>query len=432
MHHQLSLSAAILISINVMLGTGLFINSVPLAQIAGCLGFAAYALVGILLLPLIIIIAQLIARYPEGGFYTFGAQELHPFIGFMSAWVYFAGKIASAALMIHASTLFLQTMLPPLAAYNALFIDSITLLFFMFLNMSNTRISHTIQILFFCAKLIPIAVLFMIVLSYFSTIQYTYCPTAWNTLITALPLVLYATIGFETACSLSNRIHNASVNGPRAVLISYGLLVTIYCLFQGCLSVLFGPTLSTMQSFTHLFTAIASYMPSALQTTVALLLSGAVAISALGGAYGILFSNIWNLHALARHNHVWFSSWFSTLNKNHVPRWCIIAEIALCSTYLMASHGAQLPLQQIGALGSVVAYTVSCCAALAAHYRGTLRSSWILIITALINCLILATICTTYLLQGGNTALYIFFGMHIIGICMFFTKQQPTTANPCM
>ncbi len=65
---KLSLPAAILININIMLGAGIFINTPDLAQRAGWLGFLAYALIGILMFPLILTIAELLRRHPTTGF----------------------------------------------------------------------------------------------------------------------------------------------------------------------------------------------------------------------------------------------------------------------------------------------------------------------------------------------------------------------------
>ena len=87
-HHKLSLREAILININIMLGAGLFINMNLLSQNAGILGAFSYIIIGLLMLPLIVSMMQLLKIHPSGGLYTFGLKELHPFAGFLSAWSY--------------------------------------------------------------------------------------------------------------------------------------------------------------------------------------------------------------------------------------------------------------------------------------------------------------------------------------------------------
>ena len=57
--HKLSLLSAILININIMLGSGIFINTVLLTKQAGSLGALVILLLRFLLLPLILAIGQL-------------------------------------------------------------------------------------------------------------------------------------------------------------------------------------------------------------------------------------------------------------------------------------------------------------------------------------------------------------------------------------
>ncbi|HVX00234.1 MAG TPA: hypothetical protein VHA52_07355, partial [Candidatus Babeliaceae bacterium] len=113
---KLSLCAAILINLNIMLGSGIFVNTVLLAQTAHSLGAFAYLLVGIALLPLIFTISYLVKLYPTGTFYDFAAS-VNPLIGFISSWSYFTAKLASCALGIHVCVSLLQTIFPLLGQF---------------------------------------------------------------------------------------------------------------------------------------------------------------------------------------------------------------------------------------------------------------------------------------------------------------------------
>src|SRR6185312_3650936 len=116
------------------------------------------------------------------------------------------------------------------------------------------------------------------------------------------------------ACSLSTHLENPKVNGPRAILISYSSLIIIYCLFQAGLYGLLGSQLGSLNSFAEVFQTVATFVPASVQPVMGTLLILCVALSALGGAYGILFSNMWNLHALAEHGHIWGSAWLKKLS----------------------------------------------------------------------------------------------------------------------
>ena len=77
MAHKLSLSSAVLINLNVMVGAGIFINTVLLSQNAGGLGAAAYAVVGLLLLPLMMSMYQLAKIHRGGSLYDYGLHMGH-------------------------------------------------------------------------------------------------------------------------------------------------------------------------------------------------------------------------------------------------------------------------------------------------------------------------------------------------------------------
>lgn len=98
---KLSLPTAVLISLNIMMGGGIFINTVELAKRAGALSGFMYPLIGLLIAPLMLTIAALIKLHPAGGFYIFGQKEINPFVGYLSTWSYFIAKLASASLMIY-------------------------------------------------------------------------------------------------------------------------------------------------------------------------------------------------------------------------------------------------------------------------------------------------------------------------------------------
>ena len=51
---KISLFAAIIINVNIIIGSGVFINTTELAKRAGLLGGLSYGIVGILLFPLIL------------------------------------------------------------------------------------------------------------------------------------------------------------------------------------------------------------------------------------------------------------------------------------------------------------------------------------------------------------------------------------------
>lgn len=153
---KLSLFSAIIINVNIMIGSGIFINTTELAKRAGMLGALGYALVGLLLLPLVASFVQLISLHPTGGFFSFSAQAIHPAIGFLSTWSYFIAKISSATLVIHVFATIMQKIFPVFAQTSTFSLDLALLGIILSLNMLNVRTGSKIQGWLMILKLFPL------------------------------------------------------------------------------------------------------------------------------------------------------------------------------------------------------------------------------------------------------------------------------------
>lgn len=427
--NKLSLPSAILINLNIMLGSGLFINTALLTKQAGSLGAFVYPLVGILLFPLVLAIAQLLHYHQESGtFYHFGLS-ISPFFGFLSSWSYFVAKLCSCALGIHVCLSFLQQIIPLLQAIPLLALDCIVIVLFAFLNLLNLRIGRSIQYSFLGLKLIPILFAIFAGLYLFSGTHFTYDSTIFSGIPPSIPLVLFAFSGFEATCSLSTHIRNAQINGPRAILISYMIVNAIVFLYQllfyGSLGTYLG---SLTQGYLGVFPALLTRLfgtETPTKNILEPLLHIGIASSSLGAAYGIMYSNGWNLYTLAQNNHVFFKKLVTRLNKHSMPFACILVEAALALIYILISGGQQVPLQQVSALGGTIAYTLSSIALLMLSYKRERRLKAVPILS-LLSCLILiGSFIWTIVVKGPTVLLLFFLFILLLGSAMFFKKHEP-------
>lgn len=427
--HKISLPSAILINLNIILGSGLFINTAILTQLAGSLGAFIYPLVGLIILPLVLAIAQLLHYHQETGtFYHFGLS-ISPFFGFLSSWSYFAAKLCSCALSIHVCLSFLQQMILPLKAIPLISLDCTVILIFALLNLLHLRTGRAIQYSFLGLKLIPIFFAIFAGLYLFSGSYFTSSAALWSGIPTSIPLVLFAFSGFEATCSLSNHIKDAKKNGPRAIVLSYILVNVIVFLYQFLFYGSLGTYLGTLTNgylgiFPALLTKLFGSTATAKDLLQPLLYLG-IASSSLGAAYGIMYSNSWNLYTLARNNHVIKKKWFTHLNKYHMPAFCIVTEAVLAMIYIVISQGYQVPLQQVSALGGTIAYTISSLALLLLSYK-TERKLRAIPILSLGSCLILiGSFIWAIAVKGPTPLLLLFMLIIFLGTLMFFRKHEP-------
>ncbi len=414
--HKLSLFAAIFININIMLGTGVFVNTVVLSQKVGGLAPLLYCLAGILMLPLVLSIARLMNFYEEGTFYAFGSA-FSPYWGFISTWCYFVGKLATPTLGIHVFNVFLQKSFPALATYSVFSLDIFIICLFIFLNMFSGKLSQKIQYLFILTKSVPLLFAIGVGFWFFDYATIASPTLIWEGMPLSLPLVIFCFLGFEASCSLSKVIDNPQKNASRAIIYSFFIVVTLLTLYQFLFYAALGDTLAQQANYADAFPLLIQKVFPTFLNILTPLLSLAIAASALGGAYGILFSNAWNLHTLAQHNYLPASRSFATCNAAHIPYLCILAEGVLCLCFLALTKGAQIPLQYTSVLAGMTAYAISI-----ASLNKIARSY--LSILGMTSCLIGIIFCIRGFIFTNIIPLYFFGSILALGTLLYLAKRK--------
>lgn len=423
---KLSLTSAILINLNVMIGAGVFINTYKLSADAGGTGFLLYPIVGILMIPLIAVIGKLVGYYPTGGLYAF-AKDYSPYLGFLSCWSYFFGKLASACVMITFATTMFQQLIPALQSTNPLLIKLAILGLFTLLNLQNMKVGIIIQTFFLSCKSIPLLFAIIAGVLYGDTSAITINFSAWQGMAMNIPLALYCLAGFETACSLSRNMENPSVNGPKAVYYSFSIIMALYGIFQAYVYMNSYHALGMMSSYDAIFPSICEkiFNNPVVIHKISILLSFAMGSSALGGAYGILFSNPWNLFTLAEHQHTFAASTIKQLNKHHTPWIAVLAESIICLIFLYCNQGPLVPLQRTAALGIVIAYTISTFAYFKLMQRQHIQGRNLMIAyAAFATCMLFVTSCIVSFLETGLAPLMLFITILMSGTIMFIATHK--------
>lgn len=423
--NRLSLWAAIIININIIIGSGVFINTTELAKRAGLLGGLCYALVGLLLFPLILSFVRLLQLYPSGGFYAFCSTSIHPFVGFINTWCYFFAKLSSATLAIHIFTLLLQKTFPVFNVIDPMAFDMIMLAILLALNMLNVRTGSKIQGWLMVLKLFPI---FLVIISGFLFLQgsnLTPVHQLWSGLPSAMPLVLHALLGFEVACAISRNIENPEVNAPKSVLISYGIVIVLYVAYQSFFYGILGTSLTETTNYSGAFPllinkfGISDYFRNVLGHLIHL----AIGVSALSASFGMIYANMWNLYSLAESHHTVAPTTIMQRNRFNIPFMCVLAQGAIMLTYMFVINGEQTTFQQLSAFGTTITYMISIIGLFA-----TLRQkgdSFILPTMGFINCGILLTASLFAMWKTSNPIpLCIFIGIVVCGALMYWLSNK--------
>jgi len=414
---KLSFSAATLISINIMLGTGVFINTVKLAQKTGAAGCLLYIIMGTIMFPIVLSIARLSSINQQASLYTFGAL-VHPFLGFLSTWSYFFAKLASASFSMHVFNTFLQKTAPFLSHISTILLDIILITLFTLLNTLDVQIGKRIQTCFLSMKVLLFTCALTIGLWKMNYINVMAPCYIWEGIPVGLPLVVFCFLGFEASCSLTNKIDSPQKNAPRAIITAFSIVVTLVTLYQFLFYAAVGADgFAQNANYTDAFPLLITTISKQLASYLAPLFSIAIAISALGGSYGIMYINGWNLYRLAQSNLIPAAQSFTHLNRHGIPLMCIFAQGLTCVFFLVTTGGEQIPLVYTAVLGSITTYAIS----VLGFYQQTYSK---LAFAGLASCALLLGFSLFGFLKTSLAPLFIFCTILAIGSLFYYYKQK--------
>jgi amino acid transporter len=355
---QMSILTAVLMSINIMVGIGIFIVPTLMAEQAGTLSFLGWPLVGIVFLPVVYSIAQITKLFPgKGSFFSYSEKTINKTAGFISGWFYFLGFSAVTAIQV----LGLKDVLinqfgvfilrSNVILFNILFSIIFALICLMSLYVIN-KLQNTVTIL----KLLPLIFVISIFVFYWNpNLQFS-----WGNLSTlkfTLPLTLYGFWGFETSCNIGHMIKGDKNAPSRVMLISFFSAIAIYSLFHfGLLHIMNVENLISYKApgfvqFLNIqnpffFNLISSFM------------SSIILITFISAIFGGMLSNSANLYSMIEHNLFPFSNALKKTNRYHRPKYAIWAN-AFAIFALMTVINNQVILNSLCNFGLLTAFSLT-------------------------------------------------------------------------
>jgi amino acid transporter len=419
---SISLTSAVLISINIIIGAGLFINPAPLTQIAEGLGFLAYLLSAVVLLPLLLCIAELATLKPSaGGLYIYAHTYISPMAGFISGWSYFLGKTTSASILAFTFCSFLRAVIPAFGPFSAKAMTMVVLFSLVLLNIIGVKIGGRIQWLFIALKAIPIGFVLFTGIFFAFDLPKTSSLHVLMELSTSVPIAIFALCGFEAICSIAHLIEHPHKNVRRAIMLSFLLVAIVSAIFQFSMYQVLGPDLANMKS--PLMAYANALMPNS--ALASRLLNALVFSSVLGASFGMLTSNCWNLHTIATHNHFPYAKILAKLSNKQLP-WVSLLMEAFLGSLILIIQSEQIPLQNMAVFGMTVAYLMSTIAALKlTHKREIVSLPRFVPYLALLSCMFILYLCTIRILSSG--ASYVFLIILALGMVVAYLRANLVT-----
>jgi APA family basic amino acid/polyamine antiporter len=322
--NKLSLFTAIILNINIIIGGGFFLGAQGVAKSSGSLAPLCWITWGLILLPLVLVLAKLSNLYPlAGGPYVYSKKALGSFWGLVSGWGYFIGAIAGHAVLIHSLSQVIisfgfDSALQKIGLGH-LILDIVLVLFFSVLNLANIDFLAKTQVLFALLKSIPL--LAVVTASFFlfkfeNIIQSTANISGF---FDSIPFVIFAFLGIEVCCAIAHQIKNGEKNAGKAILISFFLIMGIYAFIQLCLLGIHGT--ETINPFIEIFPKL--FYNNTIIHVSSKVVALCILSSYLGSFYSLFYANNWVLHSIAQSEKIPFRNALLKTNKYNVP-WIIL------------------------------------------------------------------------------------------------------------
>ena len=214
-----------------IIGTGVFMLPAALAPygLSSLWGWSITA-TGALLLAYVF--AALTRALPHaGGPYVFTKLAFGEWAGFLIAWSYWVSVWVGSAAIATGTVSYLLRLLPALDAHVAPYVTLAILWALTLVNCLGLRMAGAVQVVTTALKLLPLLAIAAFALVQFGGDEFVAVrlePVRLDSVNTAATLTLWALLGFESATVPADRVRNAEVALPRAILAGT-LLTALVC-----------------------------------------------------------------------------------------------------------------------------------------------------------------------------------------------------------
>lgn len=226
---KIGLVAATVIGINAMIGAGIFAMPATLAHIVGPASILSFMISSLVILSIVFPLGRLAQLHPgEGWGYRYPALWGGHFMGMLSSVGYITGVIVAMGFLTQQAGVWLSQFLP----YSPTIIGVAILAIIVALVLGGTQISTWGQYLIAFCVLVPLGITALVCWGNADLNLLTpFAPYGYKAVFSALPVVIFSLLGFESIASLYRVVRNPQRNVPLAAVISVLTVVGMYTLF---------------------------------------------------------------------------------------------------------------------------------------------------------------------------------------------------------
>jgi amino acid transporter len=241
-------------------------------------------------------------------------------------------------------------------------------------------------------------------------------PLATPEFFSAIPLAVFAFLSFEIICSIGHLLKNPQKNIKLSILYSFFIVVSIATIFQFTIFGATGNILSQSQEPVRLLANNA--FPNV--PFIGAILNALVFCSILGGAFGSLTSNCWNLFTLAKDKQLPLEEFLTKTTKQNIPYTSLFIQ-GIIACILLALTNNQIPLQNMTVFGVAIAYLLNSLSALVQNKTKAPRKL-IFPVLAIVSSLYIAFLCFRNIFLHGLS--FAFSSIFLLGIALHIAYKR--------
>ncbi len=316
---KISFSVAVLMSMNIIIGVGIFVGTQIMTARAGTLGFLGCPIAALLLFPIIWVVAQAARIFPgEGGFYHYCKEGLGESAGFLATWGYLLGYLGTAGTLI---TVIRDALIKEpiglswIAAYPMLF-NIFVVMALAALNLLSIEVISKVQSGATLLKLTPLFFIVAAIIFYWNP-SLMLKPSDLINVGYTVPVALFAFNGWESCCGIGHLLKGGPAQVSRVIMAAFIISAILYTIFHLSLMHIMGvENLGSLGAVAFpSFLGFAPAVTAIIQTAIAYIFL----LSFVNSVYGVSLFNIANMQNLAKQKFLFGSSTLVKTNKNNRP-----------------------------------------------------------------------------------------------------------------
>ena len=277
--------SAVIVSMNAMIGSGIFAAPAALASAAGPAGIITYLLVIVGVCAIGLSLAR-IASYVNspGSFYAYTYPWGGNVGGLIASGSYIFGLIIAMGLLAKIAGIYIATFLPFCTAQHW---GMFTIMGMTLLTMCGMGVSTIGQYILIAATIFPLlAIAFLCFMHTNFSLLFPFAPFGIAPVIKSARIIIFSFFGFECCASLFTVVQNPNKNIPRALILSILLVGILYFLLIFSLFVAI-PLPYFSDPFVPLSTILAQVFPA--HTEITYLIHLGILSAILGTIHAMLW-----------------------------------------------------------------------------------------------------------------------------------------------